>query len=447
MTEYNENAAILDQELNWFNSVLERRIQDYFNPDNPEKKEEVSLPDLNGSDTWYARFVKRYGFSLAERIVLMLALAPEVRPQILDIFFTRNKLFDRGYTEFGGIQGQRHSGFIPTVQTALFILAGDDLAPHMRCSSFFEHDHLFRKCGILDLDASDNNEPFTSTALHLSRDTFSLFTKGRNSEPEYSTDFPAKKLETLMEWDDLVLSPQTHEQLKELRAWLDHGEELLTNWKIEKHIKPGYRGLFYGPPGTGKTLTASLLGKISGRSVYRIDLSQLVSKYIGETEKNLEKIFQQAAQKDWILFFDEADSLFGKRTQITDAHDRYANQGTAYLLQRIEDCPNVVILASNLKTNIDEAFARRFQSMTYFPMPQKRERLQLWKQGFSPISTLEERIDLDELADSRELSGGSIMNVVRYCSLMAIQQKSTEITWRDLEVGVQREFSKEGKSV
>lgn len=447
MTEYKKNAEILDQELSWFKFVLEKRIQDYFNPDSPDKIEDVPMPDITASDTWYGKFVKKYDLSSQERIVLMLALAPEIKPQILDIFFSKNKLFDRGFTEFGGILGQRHSGFIPTIQTAFFILAGDDLAPHLSCSMIFDPDHPFRKYGILELETRNDNEPFTSDPLRLSRDTFSLFTKGKDSEPEFSVDFPAKRIDTLMTWDDLILSPQTHAQLKELKTWLEHGNELLEIWNMEKHIRPGYRALFYGPPGTGKTLTASLLGKISHRSVYRIDLSQIISKYIGETEKNLEKIFLQAEKKEWILFFDEADSLFGKRTQISDSHDRYANQGTSYLLQRLEDCPNVVILASNLKSNLDEAFTRRFQSIIYFPMPDKKERYQLWQNILSPVAKLDKTINLDEVAEKYEISGAAIGNVIRYCTLMAIENQSNKLVAQDLMAGIQREYNKEGRTI
>ena len=131
--------------------------------------------------------------------------------------------------------------------------------------------------------------------------------------------------------------------------------------------------LFHGPPGTGKTLTAGLLGKIAQKDVYRIDLSMVISKYIGETEKNLARLFDKAERKDWILFFDEADSLFGKRGQVKDAHDKYANQEVSYLLQRVEAYNGLVILASNFKNNIDEAFLRRFQSIIYFPLPAKEE--------------------------------------------------------------------------
>ena len=134
-----------------------------------------------------------------------------------------------------------------------------------------------------------------------------------------------------------------------------------------------------GPPGTGKTMTASLLGKEFNKDVYRIDLSQIVSKYIGETEKNLEKIFVKAEHKDWILFFDEADALFGKRSNVQSAHDKYANQEVSYLLQRVEDFSGLIILASNYKTNIDSAFVRRFNAIIHFPMPGHHERFELWR--------------------------------------------------------------------
>jgi SpoVK/Ycf46/Vps4 family AAA+-type ATPase len=171
----------------------------------------------------------------------------------------------------------------------------------------------------------------------------------------------------------------------------------------------------------------------------------LVSKYIGETEKNLEKIFQQAENKNWILFFDEADALFSKRSGVNDSHDRYANQETAYLLQRLEDFNGIVILATNLKNNIDEAFARRFQSMIYFPMPRPQDRLRLWERSFSTSTVLEEALDLKQLARRHDLTGGMIMNVIRYCSLMALQRKENIIRLQDAETGIQKELVKEGR--
>ncbi len=184
-------------------------------------------------------------------------------------------------------------------------------------------------------------------------------------EPKIS----AGLLSTKMEWGDLVLPDRVFKQLNQIETWILKRERLVRKRGVGKNLRSGFKVLFHGPPGTGKVLTAALLGKKSGREVYRIDLSQIVSKYIGETEKNLASLFDRAENKDWILFFDEADALFGKRTSVKDAHDRYANQEVSYLLQRIEDYPGLVILSANLRNNIDEAFLRRFQLIIHFPMP------------------------------------------------------------------------------
>ena len=204
-------------------------------------------------------------------------------------------------------------------------------------------------------------------------------------------------------------------------------------------------GLVFGQSGCGKTFTASLLGKVTGKDVYCIDLSMVVSKYIGETEKNLAKVFELAENKDWILFFDEADALFGKRTNIKDSHDRYANQEVAYLLQRIEDYRGLVVLSTNLKSNIDEAFARRFQSVIRFPMPDARQRERLWRETFSTQCVFDDDVNLTAIAAKYELSGGSIVNVVQYCSVMAMSRDENIIRNSDLMEGIRREFRKEGK--
>src|SRR5579884_1805242 len=154
----------------------------------------------------------------------------------------------------------------------------------------------------------------------------------------------------------------------------------------------------------------------------------VVSKWVGETEKNLASIFDEAERNDWLLFFDEADALFGKRTQTSSAHDRYANQEVSYLLQRIEDFSGVVILASNLKSNIDEAFARRFQSMIFFPMPAPAERLRLWQGAFAQRRRLDDSVDLEQIASEFEMSGGAVVNVLRYASLKAVRRGGEQVT-------------------
>jgi SpoVK/Ycf46/Vps4 family AAA+-type ATPase len=214
---------------------------------------------------------------------------------------------------------------------------------------------------------------------------------------------------------------------------------------MKKKIKPGYRCLFHGPSGTGKTLTATLLGKYTGKDVFRVDLSTVISKYIGETEKNLSNLFDKAASKDWILFFDEADALFGKRTNIRDAHDKYANQEVSYLLQRIENHPGLIILASNFKSNIDDSFIRRFHSVIYFPFPSVEERLLLWKKSLPSQLKLASSVDLGKVAAMYELSGANIINIVHYISLRALNEAREVVGLDDIAEGIRKEFDKEGK--
>jgi SpoVK/Ycf46/Vps4 family AAA+-type ATPase len=171
-----------------------------------------------------------------------------------------------------------------------------------------------------------------------------------------------------------------------------------------------------------------------------------VSKYIGETEKNLAKVFDQAQHKGWILFFDEADALFSKRSETKDAHDRYANQEVSFLLQRIEVFDGIAILASNRRENLDEAFTRRFESIIYFPLPRPEERLRLWQQGFSPKAKIAPDIDLEKIAKEHTLSGGAIMNVIRYASLHALERGSTLIRLDDMMQGIRQENTKAGKA-
>jgi SpoVK/Ycf46/Vps4 family AAA+-type ATPase len=260
-------------------------------------------------------------------------------------------------------------------------------------------------------------------------------------------DFPAEFITTELTREDLVLPPVTSQQIAELENWVKHQDTLMYKWNMKRLIKPGYRALFHGPPGTGKTLTALIVGKNTNRDVFRIDLSMVVSKFIGETEKNLSQLFDRAKNKDWILFFDEADALFGKRTSVRDAHDKYANQEVAYLLQRIENHNGLIILASNFKINIDEAFIRRFQSVVYFPLPSAMERLQIWKKALPNRDDLKRptETDLSSIAKKYEITGAGIVNVVQFCCLDALANNSKEIKVEQIKAGIEREYQKEGK--
>jgi hypothetical protein len=433
------NIAI-ERDLELLKSVLGKRIK-LSGP--------VSYDDLSGEyplivndATAYGKLLSKYNFNFEERITLILALVIHILPKMLD-GFKKEPL----PTSFGGVSGKQHRGFIPTGETLMFLLAGDNIKQRLKLQYLFDKDHVFYKDNLVSLGTAPDGEPELSGLLIASHDLVDLVMKGIIKRPDLRIDFPAKLLSTDMEWDDIVLPSNTFSQLNEIELWIEHNEALSRDPVIGKKLKPGFRALFYGPPGTGKTLSACLIGKKTGRDVYRVDLSTIVSKYIGETEKNLAKLFDRASRKDWILFFDEADALFGKRTNVSDSHDRYANQEVSYLLQRIEYHDGLVILATNLKNNIDSAFLRRFQSIVYFPMPKAEERLQLWKKAFSENIPADPSAPLGEIAKKYELSGSLILNIVSHCTLRALSEKSAVITQAMLQDGIARELAKEGKTI
>lgn len=442
------NCRDLEREIKWFTAVLDARLKLYFQQEVAvESIEEIKPPVYKKPFSEYSRFVNENKLSFAERITLILCIIPHIRPQLLDVFFVKNQLYDRVFSEFGGHRDNAHPGFLPTGETLAFILAAGNLEKRFEVLRFFEQGHVFLQKQVLQLIPMSSNAPQLDGLLSISDEFFDRFTTGNVRKPDFGINFPAKLITTNMDWDDLVLNQGTLTQIDEILTWIEHGDTLLYEWEMRKKLRPGFRCLFYGPPGTGKTLTASLMGKTTKRDVYRVDLSMVISKYIGETEKNLSKVFNKAENKDWILFFDEADALFGKRTEVQNSHDRYANQEVSFLLQRVENFKGIVILASNLKDNIDDAFTRRFESIIYFPMPKPPERLQLWLNGFSKKSKVEERIDLEKLASEFSISGGTIMNVVRYASLMAIKRNSKTILLTDIMTGIRKEYSKEGRAL
>lgn len=257
---------------------------------------------------------------------------------------------------------------------------------------------------------------------------------------ELGAGFPARLSPTELCFDDLILPHATLGQLSELRSWLTHREALDRDPR-----KRGFAAVFHGPPGTGKTLAAMVLGKLCERAVFHVDLRSVVSKYIGETEKNLDLVFELAKQHDGILFFDEAEALFGERTTVTDAHDRFADLQVGYLLQRIEAFEGVSILATHPGINIDEAFLRRFRAVIHFPMPASAERLRLWRRALLPMCQLEEGVRLEELAEKHELAGGAIVSVVRAAALLASTRDSPEIRAADLEDGIHAELLRAGR--
>jgi AAA+ superfamily predicted ATPase len=382
-----------------------------------------------------------------EFVVLMLALIPNLKPGFFNKIIAEHLPEGGDFPEFGGVQGANHRGLLLTGESAQCILAGENIEKRIAVQRMLSSEHWFSKKRILWLEPVREGEPVMSGRLILDPEVVEFLTTGTVSRPRFSIDFPAEHIETEMEWEDLVLHPNTLRQIREIENWIKHSDALLKEWSMKKRIKPGYRALFYGPPGTGKTMTATLLGKYTGRDVFRIDLSRVISKYIGETEKSLARLFDKAQNKNWILFFDEADALFGKRTEIRDAHDKYANQEVAYLLQRIESFSGLVILATNQRGNIDDAFARRFQSMVHFPMPRPQERQAIWEKAFPPQITIAKDVDWQEIAARYDITGAGIINVIQYCVIEALADGSSLVDLKRLHAAILREYVKDGKVV
>lgn len=390
-------------------------------------------------------FISNEKLSNEEIVLLILAFIPHVSPDFFNSIISEYLPNGGDFPEIGGTKGKNHRGILPTGETVLYVLAGKDIEKRIEVSKLFDESHLFAKKNVLYLEQVEVGEPKMSGRLILDDEYVDLFTMGKISKPKMSSDFPAQLITTELDWKDLVLQDKTVSEIKEVETWLKYNNALMKEWGMQGKVKPGYRILFYGPPGTGKTMTACLLGKFTGRDVFRIDLSMVVSKYIGETEKNLSKLFDKAAHKDWILFFDEADSIFGKRTNVRDAHDKYANQEVSYLLQRIEAHEGLVILASNMKTNIDISFTRRFNSIIEFENPESQERMQLWKNYLPSKIKLDNKISLKEIAGKYDLTGANIVNVIQFAGLKTLEKKSSQIAVEDLLQGIQKEYLKEGK--
>jgi len=425
-------------ELEYIEQLIKFRLNKYY-PSDDDQSEPV-IPTLDKWQLPLAGFIHEHKLYAEEAILLLLALAPHVRPELFDAAIDNKMKGSGDFPKIGGVRGKNFRGFLPTGETALFLLTGGDELKRQEVLHLFKSDHLFADKKIVWLEDLPPGEPAMSGRIIMSQDYVDLFTQGKNTPPHFSTSFPATQIQTDLTWNDLVIDQALQQQIQDIVDWLQFNDQLMHEWGMKARLKKGYRTLFYGPPGTGKTFTAGLLGKYTGRKVYKIDLSMVVSKYIGETEKNLELLFARAEDKGWILFFDEADALFGKRTSVRDAHDRYANQEVSYLLQRIEDYNGLIILATNMKNNIDDAFIRRFNSILKFSFPDATQRALIWKKSLpqkalfkvkprvvndnnSPhgITHNNEPVDIPESVKKYELTGGNILNVVHYAGIKAVE--------------------------
>ncbi len=256
----------------------------------------------------------------------------------------------------------------------------------------------------------------------------------------------ARKIQPRYEWDDIILPKDQKAQLREIANYVKYRHVVFADWNFEQKVSlgKGLNVLFAGPSGTGKTMASEIIANELGLDLYKIDLSTVISKYIGETEKNLDKIFTEAQNSNSILFFDEADAVFGKRSEVRDSHDRYANIEVAYLLQKMEEYDGIVILATNLRKNLDEAFSRRMHFSLEFPLPEEPDRLLIWQGVFPAEAPLERDIDLNFMARQFKMTGGNIRNIALSAAFLAASDGHV-IKMEHMIRATKREYQKVGR--
>ncbi len=441
------NSFDLEKELNWLSQVIETRLKLFFGQESPYATVlEIRPPDLDHSDSPYAKLVKHYQMSIAERLALVMGLTPHIRPKVFDVFFSQNATSNRRFTEFGGKINAENGEFIPTGETLSFLLAGEDLEFRFGLQTLFDKEHFFSSHHIFNFK-NKSGYPVLKSPLLLKEEYSFYLTTGNKYRPPFSLNFPARRLETQLSWSDIVLNNKTLTMVQELDNWTKHGYALQHDWGMASKLRPGFRALFFGPPGTGKTLTTKLLAKSCGHDVYEINLPMLTALGLLEAEKTINHVLEQAEYKQWILYFDDADVLFNHSAGKPAGLPSPENQVFSYLLHQIDHFQGLAIFAADFTETFDRVLSRSFETMVYFPIPSPNERLKLWEKSLSKSAQLDKDVNLRLIAKEYELSGGEILNVIRYVSLRALERGHNIIRQNDLLVGIRQELAKGGRRV
>ncbi|MCC6373101.1 MAG: ATP-binding protein [Bacteroidia bacterium] len=448
----NTNSQTILNEINWLKSIIEKRVKD-LKPEagkNPEADQtyrfEEGLPDLDkNNSSYYAQLVCELELNAAERLLLILSLTAHIAPDVFSIHLRDDRsAYKPRFAEMGGYIDTVFFNFVPSLKTALYLIAANDLDNTLKLELFFTTQSKLVNEQIITFNNHVRGEECTLqySIISLAPEYINYFVSGKKPRPDFGKNFPASLLTTGLNWEDLVVPEFTLKELQRLSKWHSHGLNLIQ--KTNGKLNGSFTCLFYGASGSGKTLAVQLLGKSLGVDVFRIDLSMVVSKYIGETEKNLAYLFDRAKNKNWILFFDEADALFGKRTEIKDSKDKWANLEMSYLLQRMEEHNGLTVLATNFRNNLDVALSRRFQSVIYFAKPDKAQRIELWKRLMPKPYSYESGIDFEQLGHY-ELTGGNITNIIKAACLDANHANTEVVASADIVEAIKREFAKENR--
>lgn len=441
------NSDILRKEFEMLNELFLARCQSPSVAQTELMERAATLYPLPTPDFPLGSLCMNHALEFAERVLLLLTLEPHWSPvginERMQVIRESNHSLA---TAFGYYRDPFSGNHYPTLQTVFFLCGGSD--PHhwrMYEQQLLHRGNLFKEQIIVlrDPDHRARIGNRLNQLIDLAPEYADYLLQGRAPRPDFGRAFPASWISTNLSWDQLVLNRLTMAEIGDVMDWVELRRDVLA--VSQNKINKSFPCLFYGPPGTGKSFTAKLIGRQFNKNVFRIDLSMIVSKYIGETEKNLAQLFDRAEGKDWILFFDEADALFGKRTGISDSKDKWANLEMSYLLQRMEEHEGLCILATNLKQNLDPALSRRFQALIYFPFPKPEERALIWQKSLPPGFQYPEKISFEKLG-AYELSGAGIANVIKAAAVKAVKRKDYVLSLPDISRFIKLEYAKDNRT-
>lgn len=416
----------LNEEMKWLQLLIEMRCKELFLEEETELNSIDEVPEVPilDDESPYSITTNTHQLTSIDRVILALGIASAHYPSILKTFIQIEENSSAFAIEAGGEYNKANRSFKPTFQTALFLLSGKNLSLWSHYSAQLIKGSVLLKNDII---YNRSSTEFIHGKIELDTAYLNYFLSGQKPQLDHGSYFPGRLYKSNLTMDDIILEDNVREQIKPI----EHYIKALENgfFKSNDHsFKAGFIALFYGAPGTGKTMLAGILANTYAIDMYHVDLSQVVSKYIGETEKNLEVLFNRLQGKNCMLFFDEADALFGKRSDVKDAHDRYANQEVSYLLQRIEKFDGLTVLASNFENNMDDAFKRRIDVSINVIRPTEMTRESLWKNYLPKNITFESDNLLKHLAKEYSYTGSNIRNIMKNVTIALYDRNETIIT-------------------
>lgn len=435
--ELQANSALIENDMRVLAELLRLRMGENSEPAGAL----VTWSDTT-ADVPYAQVVRTFAADDFNRILLLVTLEQQLNFGVFRNAFCRDNsnVYNAPHAA-GGFYDLRHNGYKPDLQTVMYLCGGYSILSVSRLlsQSLLSSRLLCEQLVVLKNPGQHTSDLKLIPELAAEYQHHLLF--GREVRPDFGDDFPAKKITTTFEFDkQIFLLPHARTEMFVLAEKIKSQQKLRAR---NEKLAQGIPVLFYGEPGTGKTLSAAAIGNLTGMPVFRIDLATIISKYVGETEKKLARVFDRAEGKSWILFFDEADVLFGNRTGVADAQDRYANLLTAYLLQRIEEFEGVCIMSTNFKSNIDVAMQRRFTQVVRFTKPGHSERLNIWENGLAAGFSYQPGLNLRTLAQF-EYTGAQIAMILKNATIRAVAQDSNYVQANDLKFFGSHEYSKAG---